>query len=306
MGTGAIGGYFGGRLAAAGNDVTFIARGAQLEAIHSNGLRVTSPLGDFVIDPAMATDDPAEVGAVDLVMFMVKNYDTEAAARQIKPMVGGDTAVVSFQNGVSATDILMTELGAGQVLGGTAHIPASVPAPGVISHNGEIARLIFGELDKPTSPRCEAFRTVLDEAGVSAVVSADIRATIWQKFVFLSSMSALNCVTRQPMGVILADDDLRALYVDAMREVVAVAAARGVDLPDDAVDSALELSQSMPYEIKSSMLQDMEAGRRLEVRYLSGTVAEMAAEAGLEAPIHRTIYAALKPFADGPPTEGSI
>ena len=302
MGTGAIGGYYGGRLAAAGNDVTFIARGAQLEALRNNGLKVTSPLGDFTVDPAAATDDPAEVGPVDVVMFMVKNYDTEAAARQIKPLGGDATAVVSFQNGVSAPDILIAELSAEHVLGGVAQIPASVPEPGVISHNGEIAKLIFGEFDNTASVRCETFRAALEDAGVDAVVADDIKTMIWQKFVFLASMSALNCVARLPIGAVLADPDLRALYVDAMKEVVAVAATQDVNLPADVVDSALKLTMGMPYAVKSSMMQDLEAGRRLEVRHLSGTVVELAARAGLEAPVHRTIYAALKPYADGPPS----
>jgi len=162
--------------------------------------------------------------------------------------------------------------------------------------------LIFGEFDKTASARCEAFRAALEGARVDAVVADDIRAMIWQKFVFLASMSALNCVTRLPIGAVLADPDLRALYVDAMKEVVAVAATQDVNLPADVVDSALKLTMGMPYAVKSSMMQDLEAGRRLEVRHLSGTVVELAARAGLEAPVHRTIYAALKPYADGPPS----
>jgi len=303
MGAGAIGGYFGGRLAAAGNDVSFIARGAHLAALKANGMKVLSPFGDFTINPVQATDDPGDVGPVDLILFMVKNYDTEAAAEQARPMVGPDTAVVSFQNGVDAFDLLSAAYGAAHVMGGVAHIPASMPEPGVISHNGPIAKLFFGEFGgefgKPSSPRAEAFAQALTAANVECEIHPDIEAMLWSKFVFLASMSALNCMTRLPIGPIIDDADSRALYVDAMKEVAALAHARGVKLPDNAVEAGLALAENMAGDVKSSMLQDMERGRRLELAGLSGTVARLGAEAGVPTPIHRTAYAVLKPYAEG-------
>jgi len=298
MGAGAIGGYFGGRLADAGQDVTFIACGEHLAAMQAGGLKVTSPLGDFTLQSVQATDDPGEVGVVDLIMFMVKNYDTETAAEQARPMVGDNTAVVSFQNGVDAYDLLSQAYGADHVMGGVALIPASVPAPGVVSHNGDLAKLVFGEFG-PTSARAEAFAQALSSAGIDHQIHPDIEAMLWTKFMFLASMSALNCMTRLPKGPVMDDADSRALYIDAVREVAAVALARGVNLPDSAVDDSLALVDRMPASIKTSMQQDMERGKRLEVARLSGTVARMGAELGVPTPIHRTAYAVLKPYADG-------
>ncbi len=305
MGAGAIGGYFGGRLADAGHDITFIARGEHLAAMQAGGLKVSSPLGDFSVNPVRATDDPGAVGVVDLIMFMVKNYDTEAAAEQARPMVGKDTTVVSFQNGVDAYDLLSQAYGAAHVMGGVALIPASVTAPGVVSHNGDLAKLVFGEFgplgvgQQATSARAEAFAQALASAGVDHQIHPDIEAMLWTKFMFLASMSALNCMTRLPKGPIMDDADSRALYVDAVREVAAVALARGVNLPNSAVDDSLALVDRMPASLKSSMQQDMERGKRLEVARLSGTVARMGAELGVPTPIHRTAYAVLKPYAEG-------
>ncbi len=299
MGAGAIGGYFGGRLADAGHDITFIARGEHLAAMQTSGLKVTSPLGDFTLQSVQATDDPGEVGVVDLIMFMVKNYDTEAAAEQARPMVGKDTTVVSFQNGVDAYDLLSQAYGAAHVMGGVALIPASVPAPGVVSHNGDLAKLVFGEFGHATSARAESFAQALSSAGVDHQIHPDIEAMLWTKFMFLASMSALNCMTRLPKGPIMDDADSRALYVDAVHEVAAVALARGINLPDSAVDDSLALVDKMPASVKTSMQQDMERGKRLEVARLSGTVARMGAELGVPTPIHRTAYAVLKPYADG-------
>jgi len=301
MGAGAIGGYFGGRLADAGHDVSFIARGDHLAAMKANGLKVTSPLGDFNINPVQATDNPAEIGVVDLILFMVKNYDTVAAAEQARPMVGPDTAVVSFQNGVDARELLSTAFGAEHVMGGAALIPASVPTPGVISHNGKDAKLVFGEFGMATSPRAEAFAEALGSAGVDHQLHSEIEVMLWVKFVFLASMTALNCMTRQSIGPIMGDPDIRSLYADAMYEVVAVAKACGVNLPDGTVEERLAFSEGFPAEVKSSMLQDLERGKRLEVAHLSGTVARMGAELGVPTPIHRTAFTILKPFAEGAP-----
>jgi len=300
MGAGAIGGYFGGRLAKAGFDVSFIARGAHLDVIRKNGLKVLSPLGDFTIHPATVTDDPAEVGPVDVILFMVKNYDTLQAAEQIRPLVGSDTAIIPFQNGVEARAMLSNVLGARHVLGGVAFIPASIQEPGVIKHNAELAKLVFGEFDKQITPL--SFLDALEKAGVTGEIPADISMVLWSKLMFLTSMSAINCITRQPVGLVQSDGETIALYMDAMREVAAVAAAHGVSLGEEAIANNMALAKSFPPNNKTSMFQDLEAGRRLEIDYLSGAVVRLGREKGIETPIHRTAWVAIKPWINGPPT----
>ncbi len=302
MGAGAIGGYFGGRLAKAGFDVSFIARGAHLDVIRKNGLKVLSPLGDFTIHPATVTDDPAEVGPVDVILFMVKNYDTLRAAEQIRPLVGPDTAIIPFQNGVEARAMLSNVLGARHVLGGVAFIPASIQEPGVIKHNAELAKLVFGEFDKQITPRALSFLDALEKAGVAGEIPADISMVLWSKLMFLTSMSAINCITRQPVGLVQSDGETIALYMDAMREVAAVAAAHGVSLGEEAIANNMALAKSFPPNNKTSMFQDLEAGRRLEIDYLSGAVVRLGREKGIETPIHRTAWVAIKPWINGPPT----
>ena len=302
MGAGAIGGYFGGRLAKAGFDVSFIARGAHLDVIRKNGLKVLSPLGDFTIHPATVTDDPAEVGPVDVILFMVKNYDTLQAAEQIRPLVGPDTAIIPFQNGVEARAMLSNVLGARHVLGGVAFIPASIQEPGVIKHNAELAKLVFGEFDKQITPRALSFLDALEKAGVTGEIPADISMVLWSKLMFLTSMSAINCITRQPVGLVQSDGETIALYMDAMREVAAVAVAHGVSLGEEAIANNMALAKSFPPNNKTSMFQDLEAGRRLEIDYLSGAVVRLGREKGIETPIHRTAWVAIKPWINGPPT----
>ena len=302
MGAGAIGGYFGGRLAKAGFDVSFIARGAHLDVIRKNGLKVLSPLGDFTIHPATVTDDPAEVGPVDVILFMVKNYDTLRAAEQIRPLVGPDTAIIPFQNGVEARAMLSNVLGARHVLGGVAFIPASIQEPGVIKHNAELAKLVFGEFDKQITPRALSFLDALEKAGVTGEIPADISMVLWSKLMFLTSMSAINCITRQPVGLVQSDGETIALYMDALREVAAVAAAHGVSLGEEAIANNMALAKSFPPNNKTSMFQDLEAGRRLEIDYLSGAVVRLGREKGIETPIHRTAWVAIKPWINGPPT----
>ena len=301
MGAGAIGGYFGGRLAQAGADVTFIARGAHLAAIREKGLKVLSPLGDFTIEDAKATDDPAEIGPVDIVLFMVKNYDVLQAAELIRPLIGPDTAVIPFQNGVDSSAMISSVLGEGHVMGGTAFIPASLPEPGVIKHNGQLAKLVFGELNKEISPRTVAFLDALKDAGVESEIAPDINVVLWSKFMFLTSVSALNCITRQPSGLIQTDEETINLFMDAMREVAAVANAHGVKLGEDAIAANVALTQTFPPDNNTSMGQDLAAGRRLEIEYLSGAVVRLGREKGVETPIHRTAWVAIKPWVDGNP-----
>jgi 2-dehydropantoate 2-reductase len=299
MGTGGVGGYFGGRLAAAGQEVAFIARGAHLEAIQRDGLKITSALGDAIIAPVQATDDPASVGPVDLVIVAVKLYDTEAAAEAIRPLIGPGTGVATFQNGIAGPEVLAGRLGAEHVLGGVAKIAAVIAEPGVIRHTGTMAELVFGELDGSASARLAALAAALEAAGVRHTVSDDIRCDIWDKMVFLSTFAGLTSLIRLPIGPIRSDPETRRLLREGLAEALAVARAADAGLPEDMVDRQLGHIDRLPFEMKSSMLQDLEAGKRLELAWLSGTLARMGRDLGVATPVHALIVTALKLHAEG-------
>jgi 2-dehydropantoate 2-reductase len=299
MGTGGVGGYFGGRLAAAGQDVAFIARGAHLEALQQRGLVIRSALGEASIAPVRARDDPAAIGPVDLVLFTVKLYDTEAAADAIRPLIGPGTGVVTLQNGITGPEVLARKLGPEHVIGGVAKIAAVIAEPGVIRHTGTMAELVFGELDGGGSARVAALAAALDKAGVRHTVSDDIRLEIWDKMVFLSTFAGLTSLLRLPIGPIRSDADTRRLLRDGLVEALTVARAAHVDQPAGLAAQILERIDRLPFEMKSSMLHDLEAGRRLEVAWLSGTLARMGQDLGIATPIHALIATALKLHAAG-------
>jgi 2-dehydropantoate 2-reductase len=299
MGTGGVGGYFGGRLAAAGQDVAFIARGDHLAALRQRGLAIRSALGDATVFPVRASADPAAIGPVDLVIFTVKLYDTEAAAEAVRPLIGPDTGVVTFQNGISGPEALARRLGAEHVLGGVARISAVIAEPGVIRHTGTIAELLFGELDGGSSTWTAALAAALEGAGVRHTVSDDIRRDIWEKMVFLSTFAGLTSLLRLPIGPIRGDPETRGLLRDGLAEAHAVARAAGVGLPEDLVDRTLAQIDRLPYEGKASMLHDLERGGRLEVAWLSGTIARMGEDLGVATPTHKLIATALKLHAEG-------
>lgn len=299
FGTGGLGGYFGGRLAASGADVTFIARGEHLKAMRTQGLRIKSGLGNLLLQPVKATDDPASVGPVDLVMIGVKLWDTEAAADALGPVVGPDTALVSFQNGVDAIDILLKRFGPKRVMGGIAHIAAVIERPGVIRHNGTLQRLTFGELDGHRSARAERLLAQCQKAGIDAVLSDNIQRAIWEKFVFIVGLSAMTTLTRLPIGPIREDALTRELLANVMREAAMVAHAKGVDLGADAVDRQLAFIDTLPADMIASMLGDLRRGNRLELPWLSGAVVRLGEALGIPTPANRFVYAALKLHADG-------
>jgi len=301
IGAGGVGGYFGARLAQAGNDVVFVARGAHLAAMRANGLRIESAVGDFVLPHANATDDPASLAPVDVVMFCVKLWDVEQGAAQIAPLVARGGVVIPFQNGIDAVDIVTRAVGASHVLGGVAYIAASIKAPGVIAHVGTMARLRVGAFDASLAPRAQAFVDACVAAGVEAERAQDIDRALWEKFVFLNAVSGLTCLARQPLGVIRSDAELRATFVASMRETIGVAKARGIEWPDDFIARQLRALDGLPAEMRASMLHDLSAGRRLEAPWLCGRVAELAASLHVAAPVNATIYAALKPYVDGAP-----
>ena len=295
MGSGGVGGYVGGRLAASGQD----ARGAHLAAIWEQGLALRSALGDVLIRPAQASDDPATIGPVDLVIFAVKLYDAEAAAAAAMPLVGPDTGVVTLQNGVDSTEVLSRALGREHVIGGVAHIASVIAEPGVIRHTGTMANVVIGELDGARSERVGALAAALQPAGVDHQISERIRHDIWDKMAFLSSFAGLTALMRLPIGPIREDAETRAMLRAALSEACAVAGAKGVALAEDFVDRTLVRCDRLPYEMKSSMLQDLERGRRLELPWLSGAIVRIGRELGVPTPTHALIATALKLHAEG-------
>ncbi len=301
MGSGGVGGYFGARLAATGNDVTFIARGTHLDAIRSQGLRVRSPLGDVHINPAEATDDPAEVGPVDIVLFATKLYDTESAGELCKPFIGADTAVISLLNGLDSEEQLSRILGAEHVVGGVAHISAEITAPGVIQHHSDFARIAIGELDGQNSGRLQAFLAAATAANIDARLGDDINVAIWQKFILMASFSAITALTRLPAGPIRDHPKTWNLMQAAAHEAGAVARARGVGLAENAVDDIVKIIATVPDTMKASMLVDLERGKPLELEWLSGAVCRLGRETGVDTPVHRVVLAALSPYAAGGP-----
>jgi len=299
MGAGGVGGYFGARLAQSGADVTFIARGAHGAAIRESGLKVFSPNGDVLVQPAKATDDPSRVGAVDVVMFCVKLWDVESGAEHCRPLLGADTAVISFQNGVDAEERIAAILGAEHAVGGVAAISAFIESPGVIRHTGKMAWLKYGELDGRSSPRIEAFDAACRKAGFEASISPDIVADIWRKFAFLAPMAGATAATRMPIGPILGDPDARRLFTDLIAETVAVGRARGARLEDGLEAKQLAFAEGLPAEMKASMLGDLERGNRLELPWLTGAVARLGRELGVPTPVSEVVYAVLKLHAEG-------
>jgi 2-dehydropantoate 2-reductase len=301
VGAGGVGGGFGAALAKAGADVTFIARGAHLAAMKSQGLKVTGPRGDTHLVPTQATDNPADIGKVDIVLFCVKLWDVESAGAHIKPLIGPDTAVIPLQNGIDAPERLIPILGANAVMGGVAQISASIIAPGVIQQVGTFMRMIFGELDGKRSKRAEDFLALCQKAGFDATLSEQILTELWMKFILLASNASIMAATRQPIGKLRDDPDLRPIFLAAWQEVIDVGRARGVALPADAIDKILDFTSHAPPAMKASMALDLDRGNRLELPWLGGKVAELGLKLGVPTPTHSLMYAMLKPYVMGAP-----
>jgi len=301
MGSGGVGGYFGARLAEAGNEVIFIARGAHLEAMAERGLSVSSPLGDAHVHPCVCASDPADIGPVDVVLFATKLYDTESAGELCRPFVGSDTVVISLLNGVDSEEVLGRILGDRHVAGGVARISAEIESPGVIRHRSEFASIEFGEMDGRESRRLERFRDIAREAGIDAELRNDIRVAIWEKFILMASLSAVTALTRLPLGPIRENPESFEMLRNAAREAGAVARAMRVPLPDDAADKVIRLLTKLPDSMKASTLMDLERGKRLEVEWLSGAVCRLGRQSGVETPVHCLVLAALSPHAAGKP-----
>jgi len=295
MGSGGVGGYFGGLLAAAGEDVTFIARGDHLAALRTAGLRVESVHGTFNVLPAQATDSPAEVGWVDLVLLATKTYQLDEAARSLQPLIGAGTAVVPLLNGVDAPDRLAAILGPGPVLGGLCYVGSYVAAPGVIKQVSGFRRVILGEMDGQITPRVEAIVAAVARTGAVAEASADIRKALWTKFTFIAPFSSVGAVARVPAGEITGCPETRALLEQAMREVEAVARARRVSLDPDVVPTTMAFCDAMAPAQTASMQRDVLDGKPSELESIVGVMVRLGEELAVPAPAFRFCYAALLP-----------
>jgi 2-dehydropantoate 2-reductase len=301
MGSGGTGGYFGGLLARAGEDVTFVARGAHLAAIRSQGLTVRSRLvGDFTVK-ADATDDPAEAGPADLVLFCVKAYDTDSAAERLRPAVGPHTVVLPVQNGIDSAERIGRVVGLDHVIAGLAGVSSVVQAPGVIEHRAGPDLIQLGEIEGPASARAERVADTLRRAGIKAQTRADMRVALWEKFVLICGLSGLTALTRLPLGAVLACSETRALLRQTMEETEAVGRAVGAAVTDGHVERMLQYFQSAAPAVRGSLYYDLAAGRRLEIETLNGTVVRLGQARGVPTPANFAVYAALKPYADGPP-----
>ncbi|MGI8608330.1 MAG: ketopantoate reductase family protein [Candidatus Dormibacteria bacterium] len=299
MGSGGLGGYFGALLARGGAEVTFIARGAHLKALQQTGLRIEGGPEPIHLEHVRATDDANEIGVVDLVMLCVKLWDTEGALHQVRSLVGPETTLVSFQNGVLKDSFLRAAYGDDRLIGGVAYVATTLSSPGLIMRTGPLERLILGEFDGRRSSRVDALLSACVAGGINAEISADIRRAIWEKFVFLVGLSATTTTMRVSIGPIRENAQSRAFMLDIMREVVAVGRAHGVPLPEDFAEQRLEFADGVSPDMTSSMHHDLERGNRLEVRWLSGGVVELGQEVGIETPLNRAVADILAIHAKG-------
>jgi 2-dehydropantoate 2-reductase len=304
MGSGGVGGYFGGKLAMGGADVHFVARGAHLNAMRSHGLIIEGDPAPFHLPRVQVTDDPTSIGIADYVFLAVKLWDTAAAIAQVKSIVGPGTTVVSFQNGVLKDRYLIDAFGASRVMGGVGYVATSIDRPGVIRQTGQMQRLLFGEFDGSTSERGQRLLDACLQGAIAAQLSTDIRREIWQKYVFLVGLSGTTTTIRKRIGPIRENAQTRAFLRDVMREVVAVARAQGIDLPSDYAEHRLALADDVAYDMTSSMHHDLERGNRLEVRWLSGGVVELGEAVGVPTPLNRAIADILALHAAG--TNGDV
>ncbi len=300
MGTGGIGGYYGALLARAGHDVFCVARGDHLRAIQEKGLRVESAVGEFTVRPR-ASADPAAIGPVDLLLFAVKTYDSDDAARAIKPMVGEGTTILTLQNGVESADRITAAVGPGRVLPGAAYIFSGIAAPGVIRQTGGPRKIVFGEPEGKRTARAETILAACRAGEISADLTDQIVRVLWEKWAFICAQGGVTAVTRLPLGEIRACAETWALYRGVIEEIVAVASARGIALAPGLVETLLDQAGKLEAHVTSSLHNDLVAGRRLEVEALNGAVVRFGREAGVPTPLNLALYAALAPYAGGAP-----
>ena len=289
IGSGGVGGYFGARLADGGAEVTFLARGDHLAAMRSHGLKIEGGPRPIHVKKVQATDNPADMGVADLVLFAVKLWDTEAVLEQIRPVVGPHTTLISFQNGVLKDNYLRAHYDPAQIMGGVGYVASTIGRPGVIQQTGPLEGLVFGEFDGRRSERGEAFLKACLNGGINAKLSPDISREIWQKFVFLVGLSGTTTTMRIPIGPIRENPQTRQFLLDVMKEVVAVGRAHQVNLPEDYAEQRLVLADDVAFDMTSSMHHDLQRGRPLEVRWLSGGVVQLGQKVGVATPLNRAI-----------------
>ena len=292
LGSGGIGGYYGALLAKAGHDVSFIARGAHLEAMQRRGLTVRTSEGESTVR-VTAVADTRILGPVDLVLFCVKSYDTEPAAQALAPLMARDTAVVTFQNGVDNVEAIGSVVGAGAVLVGVVYIALQLAGPGMVLRTGGEGNVVFGELSGTLTERVQRIAGAFEQSGIPHQVSTDINRVLWEKFLFIAGVGGVTALARSGIGRLLASLEGRTLVRTSCEEIAAVGLAERVPLPADAVDRAVEQAATLPPQWRSSMARDLEDGRRLEVEALSGVVVRRGLKLGVPTPIHRTIAACL-------------
>lgn len=299
MGSGGVGGVFGARLAKGGADVTFIARGAHLEAMRKDGLRIAGGAEPIAVPKVNATDDPASIGPVDMILFTVKLWDTESAARSLLPCIGPDTGLISFQNGVQKDDMLRPIVSDTALIGGTSYVSAAITAPGVITQTGTMQGLAFGEFDGRRSTRVEALHKACVAGGIQAEISPDINLVIWQKFVFLASVAGATTSMRAPIGAIRDNPRTRQFLLDLMKEIVAVGRARGIALAPDFAERQIAFADTLPAGMIASMYHDLQSGKPLELPWLNGGVVDLGAASGVPTPLNRAVRDVLILHAKG-------
>jgi 2-dehydropantoate 2-reductase len=303
VGSGAVGGYYGAKLARAGQRVSFLARGAHLQALRERGLQIRSPLGDFTVH-GEAEQDSSRIGPVDVVLYSVKAYDNGTALPLLDSLVGEKTVVLTLQNGVDSADEIAARIGADKVIAGPTYIATAVTAPGVIEQTGTHRRIVFGEIfgNPPRlSDRVLALRDAMANADIQAEAVADARTAMWEKFSYLAPFAGFSGASRLPLGPIWGDQFTRAQLQAAVAEVIAVARAEGVDIPADMEVRTRTFVEGLPGTMRASLLIDLSQGKRIEVEALQGSVVRRGQRAGVPTPIMATLYAVLKPHADGPP-----
>ena len=296
MGSGGIGGYYGGLLARAGHAVTFIARAAHLASIQTNGLQVKSVHGDFLVKPAQATDNPIDIGSVDLVLFCVKTPSTEPAVQVIRPIIAPHTVVMSLQNGIDAAERVGAMIGMQHMLGAATWISSAIESPGVVRHFSQFRRIAFGELDGQTTQRAEIVLEALQSSGATVELSADIRKVLWTKFVFIAAVSAAGSLTRLEMGDYRAIPETRNLLTAIMREVEALARSQNIALEADVVEKSLAFIDASAPSIKPSMQRDIETGHVSELEAIIGIIGRKGRELNVPTPVADVAYAALLPI----------
>jgi 2-dehydropantoate 2-reductase len=299
MAAGAVGGYFGARLAAAGHDVAFIARGAHRDAMRRDGLKIESSLGDLHLKGLSVTDDPREVGPVDVVLFAVKLWDTETAGEQARPLLGPKTRLITLQNGVDSVERLAPLLGNEATIGGATYVVTTIARPGVIRHTGTIARIRCGRLDRRPDPVLSGYVDEMKAAKLDITLSDNMLLDLWKKFVLLSGTSGITASTRQPLGVIRGDEDMRALLYKLMQETMAAGRAAGVEFPPDFPAELDRAVASFAPDMRASMANDLAAGNRLELDWLAGKVVALGRKYAVPTPAQEAVYAILKPYRMG-------